>query len=441
MTSNNPAPGADTIGFAVGAKGLSKFIERIFLIWKRYGFSTHKMESALNQFVESISPYDCKATFPTPAVVVKRFPHIIRKYQNMGVEFDVHGLRHIDYSYLSYVDQVDHFNQACDIFSQEEITVSGFRSPYLRRDHNLDQAIKEVGFSYSSNQPIIWDVVDLDSLEDAARKSYSRGLGFYNAWPANEKVSLPILKDSVVRIPVSLPDDEMLLDRIGKVDQELLKKSWLKILDETYHRGELFTLQLHPERIALCAGSLSAVLDEAKQRKPRVWIASLREIDEWWRTRLNPNVDISEIGNSQFSVSVDAPVGATVLVKNVDIDLLSEPWEDNYIRVDENNFTFHASRWPCIGLAPGINKKWYEFLRQQGYIVEQITSDKNYTCRFDGYDLNYGDELEIIEHIECTKYPLVRLGRWPNGYYSALSVTGDLDGLTLWDFILRFIGK
>jgi peptidoglycan/xylan/chitin deacetylase (PgdA/CDA1 family) len=441
MTSNNSTPGADTIGFAVGAKGLSKFIERIFLIWKRYGFSTNKMESALDQFVESISPYDCKATFPTPAVIVKRFPDIIRKYQNMGVEFDVHGLRHIDYSHLSYVDQVDHFNRACDIFSQEEITISGFRSPYLRRDHNLDHAIKEAGFSYSSNQPIIWDVVDLDSLEDAARKSYSRGLGFYNAWPANEKVSLPILKDSVVRIPVSLPDDEMLLDRIGKVDQELLKNSWLKILDETCHRGELFTLQLHPERIALCAGSLSAVLEEAKRHKPRVWIASLREIDEWWRMRLNPNVDISEIGNNQISVSVDAPAGVTVLVKNVDIDLLGEPREDNYIRVDENNFTFLSSRWPCIGLSPGINKKWYEFLRQQGYIVEQITSDKNYSCRFDRYDLNYGNELEIIEHIESTRYPLVRLGRWPNGYYSALSVTGDLDGLTLWDFILRFIGK
>ena len=35
---------------------------------------------------------------------------------------------------------------------------------------------------------------------------------------------------------------------------------------------------------------------------------------------------------------------------------------------------------------------------------------------------------------------LVRFGVWPRGNRSALSVTGDIDALTIWDFAHRFRG-
>jgi hypothetical protein len=42
--------------------------------------------------------------------------------------------------------------------------------------------------------------------------------------------------------------------------------------------------------------------------------------------------------------------------------------------------------------------------------------------------------------IDETRRPLVRFGTWPQGCKSALSVTGDIDALTIWDFVQRFRG-
>jgi hypothetical protein len=50
------------------------------------------------------------------------------------------------------------------------------------------------------------------------------------------------------------------------------------------------------------------------------------------------------------------------------------------------------------------------------------------------------DERSLLRHIEDSRLPLVRLGRWPNGAKSALVVTGDVDALTIWDYGLRLFG-
>ena len=47
----------------------------------------------------------------------------------------------------------------------------------------------------------------------------------------------------------------------------------------------------------------------------------------------------------------------------------------------------------------------------------------------------------LLAQIEGGDFPLVRLGRWPNGARSALCVTGDIDALTIWDYGLRFLGR
>lgn len=440
MISDNQASRAGLLSFVIGAKGFSKVIERILLIGRRYGFTTRKMDNALNDFEGILSSFNCSATFPTPGIVVKRYPEIIQKYQSMGIEFAVHGLRHIDYSQLPYADQYHQLSKAQDIFSNAGIRFNGFRTPYLRRDNNLDKVIEEIDFSYSSNQPILWDAIDLETLGESARKSYLIGVDFYDPWRAAEKISMPFKKDSIVYIPVSLPDDEMLVDRIDD-SSGIVTESWRRILDLTYKRGELFTLQLHPERIKQCEESLSAVLEEARLRLPKVWIATLEEVDDWWRKRLDTEIKVSDQGRDQFSVSVSAAKDVAILLKNSRAGPLGEHYWDDYKKIDHRDFSIQSPTFPGIGLAENYFANWNDFLLQQGYLVERINENQEYAVRIDQDFQNLFSELEMINHIESTKNPLLRIACWPTGYRSALSVTGDLDGLTLWDYFFRLIRR
>ena len=71
-----------------------------------------------------------------------------------------------------------------------------------------------------------------------------------------------------------------------------MESTWLRILSETYHLGELFTIQLHPERIELCAKALSGILSEARALVPAVWLARMDEVAAWWRARAAAVVEI-----------------------------------------------------------------------------------------------------------------------------------------------------
>ena len=46
-------------------------------------------------------------------------------------------------------------------------------------------------------------------------------------------------------------------------------------------------------------------------------------------------------------------------------------------------------------------------------------------------------EMDIVQTVEASPSTLVRFGAWPDGSRSALSITGDIDAMTLVDFMLR----
>jgi hypothetical protein len=232
----------------------------------------------------------------------------------------------------------------------------------------------------------------------------------------------------------------MLVDRIDDHENVLLE-AWRSILDNTCARGELFTLQLHPERIRYCEESLIAVLKEARQRTPPVWIATLREIDEWWRKRLENSIAVSGDGNGRFSVSIECAEDVAILVKGLPADGTGVPYWDGYNIVAQKEFSLQAPSFPGIGLSDKLHEKWYEFLRQQGYLIEVSEDGKDYACRLDKEAYNELTQLEMINLIEGTQVPFLRVGLWPKGFYSALSVTGDLDALSIWDYLMRLVGK
>jgi peptidoglycan/xylan/chitin deacetylase (PgdA/CDA1 family) len=424
------------ISIAIKGKGPFHFLHRAASIVTRYGFTTRRLDRVLAQFAEILRRFGCSATFPITGVALVRSLRVIAKYQEQGIEFAIHGYRHVDYSQLFAGQQAAEIALAKRIFIKAGIHPQGFRCPYLRWNSDILAALKQHEISYDSSSTLAWDIIDGD--EPAA---YRRVLNFYGAKSASDYPALPNLQDNLVRFPYSLPDDEALVERLGLDTPSQMSKLWLTILRRTYALGELFVLGLHPERLPLCQSALEAVLAEVRQFTPAVWVARLDEINVWWRERATAQVTMTDMPGGRLRLSINCPARATVLTRNVGVDIATMPWADNYRQLESRNFIVAAPPRPFIGLSPTASPKIAVFLRQQGYIVETTRERQAYSYYFDQADFTPEKERPLLDHIENTGYPLVRLGRWPQGARSALAVTGDIDALTLWDYGLRLLGK
>lgn len=432
---------ANPINIATKGKGFSALYKRGTTITKRYSLTVSKMKKALDLFSRILKAYECGASFAITSVVLNRNSELIVKYLDQNIELVVHGYTHIDYSRLAPQEQLIHLHLAREIFSVAGIKATGFRSPYLRREPHLYNAIAATGFSYVSNQPIWWDVLNVSDLKPTAREKYERAIEFYSPWQAVRRPSLPQLRNSLVEIPVSLPDDEILIDRLGDEYHGVVEQVWTSIFSESHKRGELFTLQLHPERVKECQEGLSVILAKARELSSSVWVARLDEIANWWRDRTAATVNINEMKDNTFQVTVAGPPGTTLLARNIDVSEPTETWADGYRKVDRLTCRLQSEHRPFIGVSPSSSVDLRNFLRQQGYLVEVNDKRHLYSIYFDQLDFAPDDEYHLLNAIEKNTKPLVRLARWPYGTRSALSITGDIDALTLWDYGLRLFGK
>jgi len=432
-----------SVVFSIRSKGLRKYLTRGQSILKRYGLTPSKMMQALDQLSRVLRDFECGATFPITAVTVRRnseAAEMLRKYVDQGIEFAIHGYRHVDHSQLTLEEQVVELRRAREVFAAAGIPVAGFRSPYLRFNESLRTAAGEIGLAYVSNQSILWDVLDGKTFPSAAQAAYIRALALYTPWSAEEWPSVPYLQDGMVEIPVSLPDDEMLLDRLGGDDTGLVERAWSRILGETYRRGELFTLQLHPERAVLCASALSALLAKARSLDPPAWVARMEEIASWWRALSEASVTVTGAGDGKLCLSVAGPERATLLIRNLEVDGPAHSWIQGYQRCATKTLVVRTDIRPFVGVSPDISPEWLRFLQQQGYIVEISDDLQGYSIYLNRHDFVAGNRRAPLIKIEESDDPLVKLGRWPDGARSALAVTGDIDALTVWDYGLRYLG-
>lgn len=411
---------------------------RILKILERYGLSCKKMESNMNIYVAILKKYGVVPTLPLTANVLGKHPVLIRQLADNGIEFAVHGYKHIDYSQLSAKDLSLHLKKAIEIFRMHNIQVSGWRFPYLKYNNNFSHTFKNNLFEWSSNQSILWDVdkqiknLSQNSLE------YQTMLDQYNSKHSGNYISLPRHLNGVLEIPVSLPDDDLLIDRLGISDEKVITKIWSEILEQTYSRGELFTLQLHPERISQCKAALEKLLKISKASEPKIWIASLDAICDWWKEKDNFTVRITDKNESGYKVEFNCSPRATLLVRSS--DLKKEKFYNDYKVVNENTFWIKSQRRPVVGIPEDSPEQLSNFLKNEGIIFEKAANTENYSIYLKKIkNFSTEDEITILNEIHSTKLPLVRFWRWPGGCRSALSITGDIDALTSVDFFSRFL--
>jgi len=140
-------------------------------------------------------------------------------------------------------------------------------------------------------------------------------------------------------------------------------------------------------------------------------------------------------------VEATGPEGLTLLARHAEAMAETQYWDGVYRQVNGTRVTVQCETRPVIGVSPASHPYLSAFLRQQGYIVETVEEGKSYSLFLHREKFGTEDEKALVEEIERSAAPLVRMGRWPNGARSALCVTGDIDALTIWDYYLRFAGK
>lgn len=424
----------------IRSKGLQHLGRRMLSIRRRYGVTVDHLAHAFKHLLDLLERYECQATFPVTAVILTRYPDFLCRLQEQGIELAVHGWTHVDLERCSAKRQQEHLSRALHIFKQHGISAEGFRSPYLRRNNTIREAVEALGFRYLSNQPVLWNMIDEFSWPEESRRAYQKAVDFYAPWSSFEHPSLPTMHGRTVEIPVALPDDEMLVERLG-ADSAQIEQIWLKILQRVYARGELFTIQFHPERAVVCAPALECVLSEAHSYNPPVWIARLDEIAKWWQQWQTLCIDVARQGRDQYNIAVRGPMETGMLVRSAHVIGESEVWGDGYQLVRAQRVSVRCNSRPVIGVSERSDKSLVGFLKQQGYAVEVSQENEGYSIYLDQSNFTNKDKKPLIQRIEGSDSPLIRISRWPGGARSALAITGDIDALTVWDYGLRMLGR
>ena len=112
-------------------RGLKFIWQRGNHIIKRQGLTPDKAVRRIEKCVETLAQLNCAPTFPTPGVIVQRYPKFIRQLQQMGVEIAVHSYHHINLNEVPIIEAKQQLIQAIRTFEHFGIEVHGFRCPYL----------------------------------------------------------------------------------------------------------------------------------------------------------------------------------------------------------------------------------------------------------------------------------------------------------------------
>ncbi|HEU5346130.1 MAG TPA: polysaccharide deacetylase family protein [Ktedonobacterales bacterium] len=437
------------VSYSIKTKGVLAFSRRLVTVFTRFGVSEERTRRSLDSMIEAVRAYDSAPTFFIPASVLGRSSGLIRRVQRSGAEIGVHGYVHNDYRGLSKDAQARQTRDAIAVFDREKIQFAGFRNPYLGWDEVSIEVFRSCGFSYDSNEAVFHDVVAVNGLASALADSLSRSLKLFQAIPYTEYNLRPHTEDGLVRIPLSIPDDEMLFDRLQITDTDRLGELWRSIMRRVYDAGGIYVLNLHPERGVLARGALDALLRKAREFALPVWVARLCEVQEWWRERAETTAQVTSAGDGHWRVEVIGSPRATLLTRNLTIEgSETTPWPGGDCRVMSRSCVVAAAAFPGVALSERTTPDVERMLREQGYPILRVASEAQaagsvFVDRPEGLG---GDRAErqhtasaLVKVIEQGAAPLARIGIWPEGRRAALSITGDIDSVTIQDFFLRIL--
>lgn len=377
------------VSYLSRSRGIRNSARRLHRITGRFGLSHERMRRAIGQLLDVCAESGARPTIFVTAILMERYPEFFRRLRDSAAELGVHGYVHTDHAQLDEQQQFDHMGRALENFAKLGLQPKGFRHPYLGHNEATWHAASRLGFTHASNKSVSWDVVT-ESYPALAMTAYKKGLALYGTVPRSQKLSLPAyIEGGILDIPASLPDDEAIVDRLGLKGRDAARY-WLRMLEQSHDVGEIMTIVVHNERVPMCRNSLGAAMRKAREMAPSVWLATVGEINDWWRKRETWRIDVQPDGNRQWRIVPPADAEATILVCNAAAPE-GTPW---------------YGRWRQVPPEPFV---------LSGHQAPEVVEDEH--APGDG--------------------PQVMLGRWPRGARSVLTITSDIDAMSLIDFLRR----
>src|SRR5712692_7059919 len=399
--------------------------------------------------MNSLHAYNAAPTFFIPAVVLGRHPALIAEIAQDGAEIGVHGYVHNDYRSLNAQQQHKQTQQAISVFQDTRIAYHGFRNPYLGWTEESLHVFTDLGFAYESNEAVFHDIIDFDRLALQLKHSYEKSLVLFQAIPCNTYTLRPHFEGALLRIPTSIPDDEMIFDRLRITDAKEVGDIWSCIMQRVYNLGGLYVLNLHPERVTLCKRALDQLLTYTNSRPLPVWQACLKDIAQWWKEHSQFRLNITQLAPDRWRVEATCTPRSTLLARHLTVeDQPIASWSGPDVRVQAYCCIVNATQCPCIGLSPRTPQQVLDFLLEQGYPAVCCSQEegKMYTLYLDlpeGLGATREEQVKrrsaLVQEVEQINTPFLHFGCWPDGRRSALAISGDIDSVTVQDFFLRVL--
>ncbi len=437
------------VAFSIKTKGAHNFVRRLGTVFTRFGFSEARIRRALHAIIDTTRHYDGMPTFYIPAVVLNRHPKLMGKIAREGTEVGIHGYVHNDYRSLNKEQQLQQTQKAMSVFERVQIPYYGFRNPYLGWNSESLEVFTALGFQYESNIAVLHDVVDVETFTPIIRSGFAKSLNLFQAIPCNAYALRPHFEGELLRIPTSIPDDEMLFDRLRITDPQEVGRIWSRVMQRVYDLGGLYALNLHPERGVLCNKALEILLAFARSRQLPVWITRIGDIAQWWKERSLFRFTFTSLGEGRWRVATTHNAKATILARHLTLeDQPVTPWHGVDTRVQPTSFIVQAATCPCIALSSQTPDEMELFLYEQGYpVVRCSENDAQLYSMYLDWPTGLGTTLEertaskiaLVEQMEALEQPLLHLGCWPDGNRAALCISGDIDSITVQDFFLRIV--
>jgi hypothetical protein len=326
--------------------------------------------------------------------------------------------------------------RAVEIFKEKNLHSHGFRCPYLSISDELIEGLGPGLFKYSSNRAIAW----VDPVYNNHQKNllFETIGGFYHPILAQRALSLPYQEETVLEIPVSVPDDLQMRDGMDYSLDEI-SDTMLGTFNQIHQRGELYNLMFHPELASLLIEPFIDVLNKVQAYKGSVWIARLQDISEWWNEKDRYNIHINR-EDSKYHLNIESPRHATLLQRGHDFELITEDWDGRYQKILEGQTRITSDNLPLVGISRGLPKWVQSSLDRLGYIVVNLEDWCDCTIRITDEIVKMWDNpVKLNTCIEEMDVPLIRFWPWPEGYRSAICLSGDLDALSLMDYATRLL--
>jgi len=117
-------------------------------------------------------------------------------------------------------------------------------------------------------------------------------------------------------------------------------------------------------------------------------------------------------------------------------------WDGAYYRLPSTPLGVPADPRPFVGVPVNAPADIVSLLENEGYILDRSETAPRCGVYLSADTLSkLTDDMQLINYVAKSTGPLVRYWRWPDGAKSALSITGDLDALTLIDYTFRLFAR